>query len=82
VGTVLGSHFTATGLQTLERETAEDWTLKELFWFEMMEAGFWITRRGSIALCLGTPASELQRFVTCVAAFLERHADLVAVNRP
>lgn len=80
VGTVLGSHFTATGLQTIERETAEDWTLKELFWFEMMEAGFWITRRGSIALCLGTPASELQRFVACVAAFLERHADLVAVE--
>ncbi|KIH90278.1 glutamate-1-semialdehyde 2,1-aminomutase [Sporothrix brasiliensis 5110] len=80
VGTVLGSHFTAAGLQTIERETAEDWTLKELFWFEMMEDGFWTTRRGSIALCLGTPASELQRFVACVAAFLKRHAPLVAVD--
>lgn len=80
VGTVLGSHFTATGLQTIERETAEDWTLKELFWFEMMEAGYWITRRGSIALCLGTPESELQRFVACVGEFLQRHASLVAVE--
>ncbi len=80
VGTVLGSHFTATGLQTIERETAEDWTLKELFWFEMMEDGFWITRRGSIALCLGTPPEELQRFVCCVEAFLQRHASLVAVE--
>ena len=81
VGTVLGSHFTVAGLQTIERETAEDWTLKELFWFEMMEAGFWITRRGSIALCLGTPASELRRFVACVEAFLGRHASLVAVEK-
>ncbi|CAK7205166.1 hypothetical protein SEUCBS139899_007931 [Sporothrix eucalyptigena] len=80
VGTVLGSHFTAEGLQTIERETAEDWTLKELFWFEMMESGFWITRRGSIALCLGTPESELQRFVACVAEFLKRHASLVVVG--
>lgn len=81
VGAVLGSHFTAGGLQTIERETAEDWTLKELFWFEMMEAGFWTTRRGSIALCLGTPASELRRFVACVEAFLGRHASLVVVER-
>lgn len=79
VGTVLGSHFTAEGLQTIERETAEDWTLKELFWFEMMEDNFWITRRGSIALCMGTPESELQRFVGCVDAFLKRHASLVRV---
>ncbi|CAK7236520.1 hypothetical protein SBRCBS47491_009664 [Sporothrix bragantina] len=80
VGTVLGSHFTTEGLQTIERETAEDWTLKELFWYEMMEDGFWITRRGSIALCLGTPESELKRFVTCVGDFLTRHASLVSVG--
>ncbi|OAA64278.1 Aminotransferase class-III [Niveomyces insectorum RCEF 264] len=80
VGSVLGSHFTAQGLQTLERETAEDWTLKELFWFELLEDGFWTTRRGSLALVLGTPAAELRRFVACVAAFLERHASLVAVE--
>lgn len=79
VGAVFASHFTAPGLQTLERETPEDWTLKELFWYEMMEDGFWITRRGSIALVMGTPQAELDRFVVCVEGFLARHMDIVSV---
>ena len=79
IGTVFGSHFTSTGLQAIERETSEDWKLKELFWYEMMEEGFWITRRGSIALVLGTPQEELDRFVECVSAFLQRHHSLVRI---
>jgi glutamate-1-semialdehyde 2,1-aminomutase len=77
IGTVLASHFTDAGLQTLDREAREDWALKELFWLEMMEDGFWLTKRGSIALILGTPSAELDRFVASVAAFLERHEHLV-----
>lgn len=79
VGAVLGSHFTAQGLQVLQRDVEEDWTLKQLFWFEMMEDGFWLTRRGIYALILGTPQGELERFVDCVAAFLEKHRDLVQI---
>jgi glutamate-1-semialdehyde 2,1-aminomutase len=79
IGTVFASHFTEAGLQTIEREGPEDWTLKELFWYEMMEDGFWITRRGSIALVLGTPQEELDRFVDRVSAFLDRHESLVRI---
>lgn len=79
VGAVLGSHFTSEGLQSLQRAVDEDWTLKELFWFEMMEDGFWLTQRGVYALVLGTPQSELERLVECVAAFLERHREIVQV---
>lgn len=79
VGAVLGSHFTDKGLQTLQRNTDEDWTLKQLFWFEMMEEGFWLTRRGVYALVLGTPQEELDRFVDCVAAFLRRHEDIIRI---
>lgn len=79
VGAVVGSHFTGQGLQTLHRDTEEDWTLKQLFWFEMMEEGFWLTRRGIYALVLGTPKEELDRFVDCVTAFLEKYRELVKV---
>ena len=79
VGTVMASHFTDKGLQTLERETKEDWTLKDLFWLDMMEEGFWMARRGSISLVLGTPKEELDRFVECVQAFLRRYEELVRV---
>lgn len=79
VGAVLGSHFTDQGLQNMQRNAQEDGTLKELFWFEMMEDGFWLTRRGIYALVLGTPQEELDRLVDCVKAFLTRHQDLVYV---
>jgi glutamate-1-semialdehyde 2,1-aminomutase len=80
VGTVLASHFTDVGLQEIQREgeAPEVGMLKDLFWYEMMEDGFWITRRGNIALILGTPQSELDRFVDSVASFLERHAEITA----
>jgi len=80
MGAVMASHFTDGGLQTLERETDENWALKDLFWFELMEAGFWLSRRGSISLVLGTPVAELDRFVVCVASFLRRHENVVRVR--
>lgn len=80
VGAVLGSHFTQEGLQALQRSVEEDWTLKQLFWFEMMEDGFWPTKRGVYALVLGTPQEELERFVDSVAAFLNRHLGAVRVG--
>lgn len=79
LGAILGSHFTEQGLQALSKDTDEDWTLKQLFWFEMMEAGFWLTRRGLYSLVLGTPKEELSRFVNRVSAFLDRHQALVRV---
>jgi glutamate-1-semialdehyde 2,1-aminomutase len=79
IGTILASHFTEPGLQAIQREgeAPEIGELKDLFWYEMLEDGFWITRRGNIALILGTPQGELDRFIGCVAAFLERHKDIL-----
>ncbi|KAF3766811.1 PLP-dependent transferase [Cryphonectria parasitica EP155] len=79
VGAVVGSHFTEQGFQAIQRCTEEDGTLKQLFWFEMMEEGFWLTQRGIYALILGTPQEELDRFVGCVEAFLNRHQALARV---
>jgi glutamate-1-semialdehyde 2,1-aminomutase len=45
----------------------------------MMEEGFWITQRGSIAVILGTPWEQLERFVDCVGTFLKRHRNIVSV---
>lgn len=80
-GNVFGIHFLQDGRKQVAsiKDRKDDWTLKELFWFEMMEDGFWITRRGSIALILGTPQAELDRLVSCVEAFLSRHEQLVNV---
>ena len=78
-GSLIGVHFVHDGKKEIKsyRERKDDMDLKELFWFEMMEEGYWITKRGSISLMLGTPESELDRFVQCVQAFLRRHEALV-----
>ncbi|KAH7405979.1 pyridoxal phosphate-dependent transferase [Phaeosphaeria sp. MPI-PUGE-AT-0046c] len=79
LGTIMGIHFLHDGKKELKtyRDRHEDSDLRRLFWFEMMEDGFWMTERGSIAIILGTPWEELERFVGCVRAFLERHGDLM-----
>tara|TARA_R110002060_G_scaffold24129_1_gene32723 strand:+ start:2155 stop:3318 length:1164 start_codon:yes stop_codon:yes gene_type:complete len=81
-GALNAIHFSEKGLTQISCREAidEDWGLKDLFFMEMMEDGFWITRRGSIALILGTPKSELDRFVSSVKKFLARHKTLVALS--
>jgi glutamate-1-semialdehyde 2,1-aminomutase len=80
-GTILGLHFLEDGKKELKsfRDRKDEVELRELFWFEMMEEGFWITKRGSLALILGTPWEELERFVNCVAEFLQRHGSMVKI---
>jgi glutamate-1-semialdehyde 2,1-aminomutase len=82
-GTLVGIHFSQEGTTEIPCREAivEDWDLKDLFFMEMMEDGFWLTRRGSIALILGTPKSELDRFVKSVGQFLERHQNLVTLAK-
>ncbi|TPX18955.1 uncharacterized protein E0L32_011348 [Thyridium curvatum] len=81
IGSIIGSHFTQAGLQTIERETPEVTELKDLFWYEMMEEGFWVLRDGRIALMIGTPQDELEKFVRAVEAFLQRYGHLVQVDQ-
>ncbi|KAI0597470.1 pyridoxal phosphate-dependent transferase [Biscogniauxia sp. FL1348] len=82
LGAIFNSHVMDSGLRDVRsvEDLQERWDLKDLFWFEMMEEGYWITRRGMIALILVTPDEELDRFVGCVERFLQRHKDIMAVK--
>ncbi|KAF5021401.1 hypothetical protein F66182_6550 [Fusarium sp. NRRL 66182] len=79
LGTILGVHFPKDGTRVIERsgQVEEYDALRDLFWLEMLEEGFWIVRRGFMALVLGTTATELDRFVGCVEAWVSKHAGLV-----
>jgi glutamate-1-semialdehyde 2,1-aminomutase len=81
VGSILVLHVTKEGIRGSELKNAADaeelTDIKDLFWFEMLEEGFWIHRRGSINLMLGTPQKELNRFVDAVEGFLKRHENIV-----
>ncbi|KAK5125204.1 hypothetical protein LTR85_000880 [Meristemomyces frigidus] len=78
-GSIIGIHFLQDGCKQLFdiKDRKDDPVLKELFWLEMLEDGFWITRRGSIALILSTPQSEMDRLVGGVETFLKRYERLV-----
>ncbi|KAL5117699.1 hypothetical protein ACEQ8H_004447 [Pleosporales sp. CAS-2024a] len=79
LGTIMGIHFLEDGRKDLKsfRDRREDDHLRRLFWFEIMEDGFWMTERGSIAVILDTPWEELERFVSSVEAFIKRHEALL-----
>lgn len=75
LGTIMGIHLLHNGCKELRsfRDRHEDDELRRLFWFEMMEAGFWMTERGSVAIILGTPWGELERFVEALRDFSKRY---------
>ncbi|PHH87530.1 hypothetical protein CDD83_8733 [Cordyceps sp. RAO-2017] len=82
-GTIMQAHFSADGVRTVTNaaDAEEVQQLKNLFWFEMLDEGFWLARRGLIALVLGTPQAVLDRFARCVEVFLSRHRAFVTVER-
>lgn len=80
MGTIMGVHFLRDDdLRDIEYggHVEEIPELRDLLWFDMLEAGFWIVRRGFIALVLETPEAELERFVRAVQAFVTKHADIL-----
>ncbi|PVH94556.1 PLP-dependent transferase [Periconia macrospinosa] len=78
-GSLIGIHFLEDGRKELGnyRERKDIKELRELFWFEMMEEGFWVTQRVLLALILGTPWEELERFAGAVEGFLKKYNSLV-----
>lgn len=79
LGTVMTAHFPVHGEKSIRDagDIQENAELKELFWLDMLENGFWVARRGLIALILGTPESELDRFVNVVERFVGRNGALL-----
>ncbi|KAK4442696.1 hypothetical protein QBC34DRAFT_443973 [Podospora aff. communis PSN243] len=82
-GSLIGVHCTEDGTEEIRSGHdvvgMERRDLNDLFWFEMLEGGFWIARRGYMALILQTTDEEMDRFVDAVVRFLGRHRDIFAL---
>jgi len=57
----------------------ENETLKELYWLVMLENGFWVARRGSLAISIAVPQAELDRFVRCTEKSMADYMNEVAL---
>ena len=77
LGSVMNVHFTAKPIRC-PADAAERKALQDLFFFDMAEAGFYVARRGMIALMLPITPAELETVADAVGAFVERRHDLMA----
>jgi len=77
IGSVLNVHATSAPLSTSADLRSSDEAVKELFFFDMLAAGFWLARRGMLALSLPLTDEDGDRFVAAVASFVERRAGLL-----
>lgn len=79
LGTIMAIHISKDGRR--EMSCAEDideiHELKDLFWYEMLDEGFWLARRGFFALILDTPQKKLDLFVAAVERFVSKYRDLL-----
>jgi glutamate-1-semialdehyde 2,1-aminomutase len=77
MGSMLTVHFTDGPVGTVADVAAADQGLKELFFFDMLAVGFYLARRGMIALSLAIGPAERDAFVQAVSSFIERRRSLL-----
>jgi glutamate-1-semialdehyde 2,1-aminomutase len=77
LGSLMSVHFTKRAIRC-PADTAADPRLRDLFFFDMVEAGFYLARRGFIALMLPLGEAEFSGFTDAVAQFLTRRRELLA----
>ncbi|HWA79929.1 MAG TPA: aminotransferase class III-fold pyridoxal phosphate-dependent enzyme [Acetobacteraceae bacterium] len=78
IGSMMTVHFTAAPIRAPEDWATADPRLKELFFFDLLAAGFWIARRGMINLSLMTGEAECERLAEAVEEFLQARRPLLA----
>ncbi|CAG7969689.1 unnamed protein product [Penicillium nalgiovense] len=84
-GSLMCVHATNIGLRaeqiTCRDDVAgvEDTELKQLFWLELVNAGFWVQSRGTITLNIAMSAAALNAFVEAVEEFCKRYRSLIVV---
>ncbi|CEL10391.1 hypothetical protein ASPCAL13511 [Aspergillus calidoustus] len=81
IGAVCNIHFLSEkfssrvlNVEELEKgRTKSDTMLRDIFWFEAIRKGFWMARRGMLALIMGTTKSELQGYLDFVEVFVQEY---------
>ncbi|TPG42326.1 aminotransferase class III-fold pyridoxal phosphate-dependent enzyme [Roseomonas nepalensis] len=70
LGSMMTVQFRAGPIDRPAAPTPAEEGLRELFFFDMMEAGLYLARRGMVALSLPVGEAETERFADAVAEFI------------
>jgi glutamate-1-semialdehyde 2,1-aminomutase len=85
VGSLMCVHATKVGLRPEDIRCKDDVTpvedmgLKKLFWLTMLDSGFWMQLRGSIALNIQLPDEVISSFVEAVKRFSNKYRDILVL---
>ncbi len=82
LGSMMTPHFRPGPILRPYLATPEEDALRELFFFDMLESGIYLARRGMVALSLPVGAAEIGRFVGAVAEFVEARGPLLQAATP
>ena len=77
IGSMAVPHFRRGPIDRPYAATPEEDGLRELFFFDLLEAGIYLARRGMVALSLPVSAADLDRFVAAVAEFVQSRGPLL-----
>ncbi len=70
IGSMMAFHPTGGDITTPEQANAGDARLRELLFFDLLRAGFWIARRGMVAMSLPLTDADLDAFAAAFDEFL------------
>jgi glutamate-1-semialdehyde 2,1-aminomutase len=76
-GSMMTVHFRAGPITTPYAATAEEEQRRELFFLDMLDAGFYLARRGMVSLSLPLEAADLGAMVEAVRDFLAARGPLL-----
>jgi len=76
-GSMMTAHFRTAPITTPYAATPEEEQRRELFFLDMLEAGFYLARRGMVALSLPLAPTDLNGFVAAFREFLHLRAPLL-----
>jgi len=73
-------HATDTPIHSTADLRQSDQRIKDLFFFFMLEQGFYVARRGFIVLSLPIEDVHVERFISSFDAFVDAHARLLTTR--
>jgi glutamate-1-semialdehyde 2,1-aminomutase len=78
LGSMMSVHMTDVPLRSEADAMRGNGALRDLFWFDLVDAGVWFAKRGMFALSLALDEADRDRLVAAVEDFAETRAPLFA----
>jgi glutamate-1-semialdehyde 2,1-aminomutase len=80
LGSLMNLHATDAPIHRTADLRQSDQRIKDLFFFFMLEQGFYLARRGFIVLSLPIEDVDVERFINSFDAFVDAHARLLTTR--